>query len=122
MPLPDPHADEPTVELDRDLYKLYLEAVDAVDKWTRELKRRRERLEQQIGNAYAGTVDGQKVITYRPTATYATTSLIKAYPDLTAHFFKRVFRDEFQMDDFAEAHPDIATQYQSRSFRRVDEK
>ncbi len=120
MPLPDPHANEPVVELDPDLYKLYLEAVDAVDRWTKELNRRRKRLEEQIGDAYAGTIEGLKVITYRPTATFATTRLVKDYPDLTAHFFKKVFRDEFQTEDFVKAHPDIAEQYQSRSFRRVE--
>jgi len=120
MPIPDPYADEPTAELDRDLWKRYLEAVDAVEKWTKELDRRRKRLEEQIGRAHAGTVDGVKVIFWRPTATYATAALLKAYPDLTAHFFKRVFRDEFQMSDFAGSHPEIAEQYRSRSFRRAD--
>jgi hypothetical protein len=122
MPLPDRHANEPTVELDQDLYKYYLEAVDAVDRWEKELKRRRARLEEQLGANFAGTVNGVKVITYRPTAKYAEARLIKDFPDLTSHFFRTVVKEEFQIQDFATSHPEIADQYRTRSFRRVGEE
>lgn len=119
MPLPDPHADEPTVEIDRDKFKLWQEARAAVEAWQAEADRLRKEIEEQGGGAYALTVDGQKVITNRPKEQYAESRLIKDYPDLTAHFMKARVRYELDMDDFRQHHPDVAEQYRVRSFVEV---
>ena len=120
MPIPDPHAEEPTVEVDPDYYKNWREAQQAEALWHDEVLRLRAILEKQIGDAYAGTINGDKVITYRPERRYATRSIQRDHPDLTQHFMKRVVVEEFQTDDFIHAHPEIAEKYRIRSFRGVD--
>lgn len=121
MPLPDPYADEPTTELDPDYVKLWREAQAAEKAWEKEAARLRGILEEQLGDAHAGTVNGEKVVTNRPQKNYAGQALRKAYPDLAEHFLKRVVTEEFQVNDFAHAHPDLAEPYRVRSFRNVSE-
>lgn len=119
MPIPDPYANEPTAEVDLDHYRNWLVAKDAVMKWQKEVKRLEELLGKQMGDASAGTVNGTKVITHRPQKNYAAAALRRDYPDLTAHFVKKTVVDEFQVDDFVAAHPDIAEPYRVRAFRMV---
>ena len=116
MPLPDPHAGEKTQELDRLLFLEYLEAKRAVAGWEKELKRRKELLIKQLGDATAGTLDGEKVVAYRPKSQYAVGRLIKDYPDLTAHFFKHKINQVFDVEAFSAQHEQIAEQYRVRAF------
>jgi hypothetical protein len=116
MPLPDPHANEPTQELDRDKVKLYQEAKAAVKAWTEEMNRRKKALIEELGNAFAGTVDGEKVVTYRPKEQYAISTLVRDYPDLTQRYFEHKVEQVFNMDKFHEQHPEIAEKYRVRAF------
>jgi hypothetical protein len=116
MPLPDPNANEPTRELDRDKWKLYQEARAAIKAWTTEMVRLRKELEREIGDAYAGTVDGDKVVTYRYKDQWAVTTLVKDNPDLAEHFYKYKTERVFDLDEFRARHPDIAEKYRVRAF------
>lgn len=119
MPVPDPHANEPTVEVHRDTWKLYQEATDAVVAWTKERDRLKVQLQDELGDAYAATVDGKKVATFRPQDNWATAALRKDYPDLTDHFMRHRVHVELDVEAFAAQHPDIAEKYRVRSFRSV---
>lgn len=119
MPLPDPHADEPTQEVDHDTWKLYQEAKAAVQSWTIEMVRLKRKLLEEMGDAYAATVDGQKVVTYRPKDQYAEARLREDYPDLTAHFVEHRMEAIFNMEAFRKRHPEIAEKYRVRSFNEV---
>jgi len=119
VPLPDPHASESTVEIDRDKYKLWQEARAAVEAWQAEANRLRREIEAEAGDAYALTVDGQKVITNRPKEQYAEARLIKDYPDLVQHFMVPRVQNVFDMAQFREHHPEVAEQYRVRSFVEV---
>ena len=121
MPLPDPHANEPTVELDGDIVKLFWEAKDAESAWRAEAERLYKRIVEALGDAYAGTVNGEKVLTYRPKAIYAGSRLRKDFPDLTEHFMEYKTSVEFNVDKFAEQHPEIAERYRVRALNRVTE-
>jgi hypothetical protein len=116
MPLPDPHANEMTVELDRDKVKLLNEAKDAITKWTKYYTRLKKEIMEAMGDAFAGTVDGDKVILYRPKDQYAVTQLENDYPDLVEHFRIAKVVYEIDMDHFKERHPDIAEKYRVRAF------
>jgi hypothetical protein len=120
VPLPDPYADEPTAELDPDYVKLWREAEAAKKAWEKEAGRLRGILEDQLGHAHAGTINGEKVIYYRPQKNYAGQAIRRAYPELTEHFLKRVVVEEFQAEEFARAHPDLAEPYRVRSFRNAE--
>lgn len=115
----DPYASEPVVELPGGLWREYLDAVNARDRWARHAEDIQEKLKERIGDAHAGTVNGKKVVTYRPTATYAVSVLRKAEPELTQHFEREVLKTEFDLSAFIKQHEDIAERYRSRSFRAV---
>lgn len=120
MALPDPHAGELTVEIDRDKYQLWQDAIAAAKAWMEEANRLRDELEATMGDAYAATVDGRKVITYRPKDQYAVTRLKADYPQLVEHFTRHKVEPFVDMVSFAASHPDIAEKYRVRAFRSVD--
>jgi len=119
FPAADPHRDEPVVELDPNEWLLYQQALRNAEGWKKEADRWRAKVEKRLGDAYAGTINGVKVVTYRPTARYAETRLCQDYPNLVPHFIRSVAQDVFNVARFAEAHPDIAERYRVRSFRQV---
>lgn len=119
MPLPDPHADEPVVDLDKETYRLWLQAANNAGGWMKEAERLKKRLIDQIGDAYAGIVDGKKVIYYRPADSWATARLVKENPDLAEHYMVPATGEVFDMDRFRRVHPDIAEKYRTRSFRNA---
>lgn len=116
MALPDPHANEMTVELDRDKVQLLNEAKEAILKWTKYYNRLKQEVMAAMGDAYAGTVDGEKVILYRPKDQYALTRLETDYPDLVEHFREPKVVYEIDVDRFKAQHPDILEKYRVRAF------
>lgn len=119
MSIPDPNAQEPVAELDANLYQQYKVAAGNAEAWANIAGRLKEQLQAQIGAAHAGTVDGNKVLTYRPSRKYAEAALQKQYPDMTQHFLRLQTREVFDMEAFAIRHPDIAEQFRVRSLREV---
>lgn len=121
MPLPDKHADEVTVSLDPDLFAKYREAELAEEGWHKIKLIYRKQIEDLFtaSGAFAATVDDEKVITYRPTKSYAVEAMQRDYPDLTKHYTHVVTKEVLDTELFAKAHPDIAERYRVRSFREV---
>jgi hypothetical protein len=119
MPLPDPHAHERTVELDRDKWKLLQEAEDAIKRWVKHRNRLKLELIAALGDATAGTVDGAKVCYYRPKDQYAISQLQADYPDLTERFKKMEVKEVLDVAAFEAAHPEILTKYRVRAFVEV---
>jgi hypothetical protein len=121
MPLPDPYATEPVVELDPTKVKRWVEARENAEAWQKIADQLKSELMAEIGDAHAGKVGDEKVITYRPSAKYAEARLRKDHADLAQHFMRDRLETYFDMDAFAKRHPDIAAQYQVRQFRQVTE-
>lgn len=119
MPLPDKHADEPTVAIDADLFFKWQQAKASVAAWTVEYERLKKLVYAQVGDAFAATVDGEKVLTYRPQVNYADARLRKDYPDLTEHFMTMKVETVFDVDAFAAHHPEIAEKYRVRALKEV---
>lgn len=118
---PDPYASEETVEIDATLHAKWLEAATNAKQWQQEADRLKAALVQEIGDAYAGTINGYKLITYRPEERYAVARLRKDYPELTEIYVAPVTSYEFDMERFRKAHADLADQYRVRSFRSLGE-
>jgi len=112
----DKHRDEPTAEVDAGLVAEWRAAKATKAAWEIEEKRLRQLLEKQLGDAHAGTVDGEKVLTNRPIKTYRVQALLADNPDLAAHYFVPG-PDVFQVERFARMHPEIAERYRSRAFK-----
>lgn len=122
MPLPDPHAGESTREVNPDTVKLLDQAKESVKAWSAEVVRLSNRLREEMGDAFAATVDGEKVYAYRPQANYAVARLQKDYPDLTRHFMKSQVVEALDIALFARAHPEIAEQYRVRALNRLGDQ
>lgn len=120
MPLPDPYADELTVEIDRDKYKLWQEAKAAAQAWDAEAKRLGADLLYSMHGFSAATIDGVKVLSHRFKNQYAVGQLLKDYPDLTKHFMKPELVEQLDVPAFVTAHPEIAEKYRVRELRRVE--
>jgi len=116
MPLPDPHANEPTVELDQDKVKLLYEAKANMQGWAAEYNRLKRELTEFLGDATAGTVGGEKVIYYRPKDQYALSTLERDYPDLVERFKEAKVTYQVDVDRFGQQHPDILAKYRVRAF------
>jgi hypothetical protein len=118
MPVPDQHIGEPQVEVSPNLYAAWREAEDNAKAWDKVARERRQALEEAIGQARAGTIEGRVVVTFRPSDKWAAASLIKAYPDLCQHFMRPApAREELDLELFRKAHPDIADAFRVRVFR-----
>ena len=117
----DKFATEPAKEIPGDLWRQYKETLDSVEGWKRHLDFLREQIETYLGDAHAGTVGGVKVVTYRPTATYAVKALREAYPELVQHFERDELVTVVDMKAFIKQHEEIAEQFRSRSFRVVEQ-
>lgn len=120
MPLPDPYQDELTVEIDRDKYVLWLDAKAAVQAWTAEANRLAADLRESMHGLSAGTVDGKKVVSYRPKEQYAIGRLVKDYPDLCEHYMKPELTTVLDIKAFANNHPEVAEKYRVREFRGLE--
>lgn len=119
MPLPDPHAGELTTEVNEDLWEKYEEALGRVTEWTEYADKLKTMILEQLGDAYAGTVNGEKVVAHRPKQQYAATRIQKDYPDLVQRFMRWKTEEMFDLDAFVAAHPEIAEQYRVRAFVKL---
>jgi hypothetical protein len=115
--IPDPHDGEPTAEVEPGLWQSFREAKIALEAAQRRVEDLKNEIILQIGDAYAGTVDGRKVATFRPKNQYAEAALTKAYPDLAQHFMRTKRIQVLDLPAFLMHHPDIVSQYQVRAFR-----
>ena len=122
MPLPDKYINEPVTELDKDKVTLWLNAQDAADQWQTHADALKQELIESIGNAHAGTVDGKKVITYRPSDKWATSRIIGEYPDIANHYMVERSIIQLDVEAMRRAHPEIVDRYQVRQFRYWEKK
>lgn len=120
MPLPDPYADELTVEIDADKYKLWREAKEAAKAWLAEADRLALDIRASMHGLSAGTINGAKVVAYRPKDQYATGRLVKDYPDLCEHFMKPELVTTLDIKAFVAAHPEVADKYRVREFKGLE--
>lgn len=121
MALPDKYEAEDVVEIPAELYAKLTEANSNVDGWTRIRDGYKKMVQTLLGKASAGMVDGQKVITYRPSNKWAESRIIKDHPDLAHHFMTTKTQVVFDMEAFKLRHPEIAEAYRIRQFRVSDD-
>ena len=119
--MPDKHADEIAVEIDHDKWFQYQRAMAASRQWKKIADDMLASIKVDMGDAYAITMEGVKVATYRPTNRYAEAQLCKDYPELTRHFMHTEIKETLDVLKFAATYPDIAATYRVRSFREVED-
>lgn len=121
MPLPDRYKDEPVVQLDPELVTNWREARANAEAWQVIADNLKDQLVKEIGDAHAGQVGEDKVITYRPSERYAEARIQREHADLVQHFMRTKTQQIFDIDAFRKRHPEIAEQYHVRQFRLVNE-
>lgn len=119
MPLPDKYKDEPTVEVDPDLVQAWRQAEDAAKQWKAHAEALKRKLVAAIGANHAGTVNGTKLVTNRPSDGYATARLIEEYPDLTRFYLREKPELVLDVEAFRIKHGEILERYRIRSCRYV---
>lgn len=117
----DPHADEVKAEIDSDTYAQWVEIRAAIKEAEALEKELRAKIEAQMGEATAATIGGKTVITYRLTTGWNTKGILRDYPELAQHFMAMRVENSFDPYQFAAHHPEIATKYQTRSFREASD-
>ena len=122
MALPDRYEDEDAVEIAEDLYNNLRAATAHANGWAKIRDGYKEAIQALVGKAHAATVNGVKVVTYRPSNKWAEARIIKDHPDLAEHFMREVRREVFDMEAFKLRHPEIAEQYRVRQFRYDDDE
>lgn len=115
----DKYSDEPTADVDPLLHSAYLAARHNEIAWKKEADRLRAEIEEQIGEAHAGLVEGRKLYYHRYENRYRSAAMREAYPELTQHYVRTVEREEFDVESFALHHPEQAAPFQSRSFKSL---
>jgi hypothetical protein len=120
MPLPDPNADETTVEISHGLRVRHNYCVEQVKYWQKLADEAKGEILAAMGDAFAATIDGEKVYTHRPKSNYADARLRKDYPEMTQHYVRTKEVEVFDVTMFAKVHPEIAEQYRVRSFNVVE--
>lgn len=121
MALPDKYENEDVVEIPAELFHELQEATQHAAGWAKIRDGYKTKIRALIGRAQAATVDGVKVVTYRPSDKWAEARIIKDHPDLAEHFMKIEPREVFDMEAFRLRHPEIAEAYRVRQFRYDDE-
>lgn len=120
MPLPDPNAEEATAEISQELRARHHYCVEQAKYWQKLADEAKEEILTAMGDAFAATVDGEKVYTHRPKSNYAEARLRRDYPEVTQHYVREKVVEEFDVDLFAKVHPEIAQKYRVRSFNMVE--
>jgi uncharacterized protein (DUF433 family) len=115
----DPHANEYTKEINEERYRHLKEIREAIAIAQAQEKILVEQIKDEMGSATAATVNGVKVLTYRPKQGWATKDLIRDYPELTEHYMTMEVVRKLDVYQFAAHHADIAAKYQTREFREA---
>lgn len=115
----DKYEDEPVKEIDRDRFLLWQAYRREIQRAQLEEARLRAEIEEEMGAATAATIDGIKVITYRPKAGYSVTGILRDYPELAQHYLHTQKKETLDVQAFVKQHPDIAAKYQTREFREA---
>lgn len=115
----EPQAPEVTVELDahvKTLAKLS-EASDNITFWKRQYDKLKAELDELMGDATVGTVDGQEVLTYRYEDRFRGGDFKKMYPDTYRTFVTEVTEKKFDLELFKASRPDLYGQFRVRAMK-----
>lgn len=118
-----PQPEEETVALDAHVAKLkkLAECSDNIKFWQKEYAKAQEELDKVMGDATIGTVDGQKVLTYRYEDRFRGSDFKKTYPDTYRTFITEVIEKKFNLELFKASRPDLYDQFRVRAMKSTFE-
>lgn len=115
----EPVAPEKSVALDAHVSKLQKlsEASDNITFWKRQYDKLKTELDEIMGDATVGTVDGVEILTYRYEERFRGTDFKKMYPDTYRTFVTEVVEKKFNLDLFKASRPDLYEEFRVRTMR-----
>ena len=111
--------EEVVVPLDAHVTKLQklAEAADNIQFWKRQYDKIRAELEEVLGDATVGTVDGQQVLTYRWENRFRGGDFRKMFPDTYRSFVTEVTEKKFNVELLKLTRPDLYEQFRVRALK-----
>lgn len=116
-----PVPDEKVVALDAHVAKLkkLAECSDNIKFWQGEYAKAQEALSAIMGDATVGTIDGQKVLTYRYEDRFRGSDFKKTFPDTWRTFVRPVTKEEFDLELFKASRPDQYKEFRVRAMKNT---
>src|SRR5678815_5044356 len=111
---------EPTVEIPLELFRKYQEARRNREDWASWEKHYADKIQELMGDKPAATVDGKKVLSWRPSEKWSEVGIRREYLEIAQHFDVTREVTRFDVKAFVAQHPDLAEPFRSRSFRMVE--
>lgn len=114
-----PQPEEETVALDAHVSKLkkLAECSDNIKFWQKEYAKAQEALDEIMGDATVGTVDGQQVLTYRYEERFRGGDFKKKYPDTWRSYVTEVTEKKFNLELFKLSRPDLYEEFKVRAMK-----
>lgn len=114
-----PAPEEVTIALDAHVSKLkkLTEASDNIAFWKRQYEKLKTELDEIMGEATVGTIDGQEVLTYRYEERFRGADFRKMYPDTYRTFVTTVTEKKFDLDLFKASRPELYEEFRVRAMK-----
>lgn len=118
-----PAEEEKVIALDAHVAKLQklADASDNIKFWQRQYDKIKAELEEILGDATVGTVDGLPALTYRYQERFRGADFKKMYPDTWRTFVTEVTEKKFDLELFKASRPDLYEQFRVRAMKSTFE-
>lgn len=119
FPEEQPQPDEETVALDAHAKKLkrLWEAAENIKFWKSEYEKAKADMEEVMGTATIGTIDGVPVVTFRYEERFRGDDFRKKYPDTWRTFVTDVTEKKFNLALFRASRPDLYNEFRVRAMK-----
>jgi hypothetical protein len=114
-----PAPEEVTIALDAHVSKLkkLTEASDNIKFWKGQYEKLKAELDEIMGDATIGTIDGQEILTYRYEERFRGADFRKMYPDTYRTFVTEVVEKKFDLNLFRASRPELYEEFRVRAMK-----
>jgi hypothetical protein len=97
------------------------EAQRMAEFWSKRRDKLRAEIEEVMGDATIGTIDGSKVVVYEPVERFRGAEFRKLYPDTYQFYTREVTKTQFDEEWFRASRPDLYEQFRVRPLKNTFE-
>lgn len=118
-----PAEEEKVIALDAHASKLQklADASDNITFWKRQYDKIKAELEEILGDATVGTIDGHPALTFRYQERFRGSDFQKLYPDTYRTFVTEVTEKKFNLELFKASKPELYREFRVRAMRNTFE-
>lgn len=103
----------------RDLLKRHREAIDSEAAWKKVKENLAAEIREKLGDATAGVIGNEAVVTYRYKDSFAEKRFIEENEELAKHYMRRVTKSVLDVDLVKQALPEKYNEYRGRELRNT---